>query len=98
KLGLEKLGLKVLDPQYPDPTLARAKFWLPFIKSLGADEGTILIGHSSGAEAAMRFAQDYKIFGSVLVSACYTDLGIEEEKLSGYYDTPWQWEKIKNNQ
>ena len=36
--------------------------------------------------------------GSVLVGACYTDLGDAKEKASGYFDRPWDWDAIKNNQ
>ena len=28
----------------------------------------------------------------------YTDLGYEDEKASGYFDSPWDWSSIKNNQ
>jgi len=96
--NLKKLGVRVIFRRFPDPVLARAKYWLPFIKKLGADEQTILVGHSSGAVAAMRYAEKHKILGSILVAACYTDLGVKEEKLSGYYDKPWNWLKIRNNQ
>jgi uncharacterized protein len=85
KKELEALGLKVISENFPDPIEAKEKIWLPFITKLGADENTILIGHSSGAVAALRYAQNFKILGSVLVSACYTDY-------------PWDWEKIRNNQ
>jgi len=57
-----------------------------------------LIGHSSGAIAAMRFAEESKILGSVLVGSYYTDLGDEIEKQSGYFEKPWNWDTIKNNQ
>ena len=98
KKKLEKLGVEVIARDFPDPVLARAKYWIPFLKKLGADENTILIGHSSGAVAAMRFAEGSRILGSVLVSACYTDLGDEMERKSGYYDKPWNWTVIKRNQ
>ena len=98
KNELEKLGFTVIAKIFPDPILARERYWLPFIKKLGADENTILIGHSSGAVAAVRFAEKNRILGSILVGACYTDLGIEDEKKSGYYDHPWEWNRIKNNQ
>jgi len=40
----------------PDPYDAKESIWLPFIKKdLGCDKNTILIGHSSGAEAIMRW-------------------------------------------
>jgi len=96
---LKKLkGVKVIFRQFPDPVLARAKYWLPFIKKLGADENTILVGHSSGAVAAMRYAEKHKILGSILVATCHTDLGVREEKLSGYYNSSWNWRTIKKNQ
>lgn len=82
----------------PDPELARESFWIPFMKDeLRCDKETIIIGHSSGAEASMRYAEQYCIKGIILVSACVTDLGMESEKVSGYYDRPWKWDQIKAN-
>lgn len=95
---LTGFGIKTINREFPDSILARAKFWLPFLEELGADQNAILIGHSSGALAAMRYAETHQILGSVLVGACYTDLGVESEKLSGYYDKPWDWVKIRKNQ
>ena len=95
----KKHGFEAIAPDFPDPKLARAKYWLPYIQDvLKADEKTVLIGHSSGAVASMRCAETHKILGSVLVGANYTDLGYESEKQSGYFDTPWDWQAIKNNQ
>lgn len=99
KKELEKIGLLVTMRQFPDADLARASYWLPFLKNeLKADADTILVGHSSGALAAMRYAEKNKILGSVLVGAMHTDLGIEKERLSGYFDKPWDWNAIQNNQ
>jgi predicted alpha/beta hydrolase family esterase len=99
KKELEKLGLLVIARQFPDADLARASYWLPFLKNeLKADADTILVGHSSGALAAMRYAEKNKILGSVLVGAMHTDLGIEKEKVSGYFDKPWDWKAIDHNQ
>lgn len=98
KKELEKLGVSVVNVKFPDPVLARKQYWLPFLEKLGADENTILIGHSSGAVAALRFAEQHKILGSVLVGASISDLGDENEKLSGYFDTPWDWQAIKQHQ
>lgn len=82
----------------PDPFLARESIWVPFMREdLGCNENTIVIGHSSGAEAAMRFAEKYRVKGIVVVSACVTDLGDENERASGYYNRPWEWQKIKEN-
>lgn len=98
KIALEGISIPTTNVKFPDPVLARAEFWLPFIKQLGADGNTILIGHSSGAVAAMRFAENNKILGSVIVGGCYTDLGDENERKSGYFDHPWNWSSIKKNQ
>ncbi len=96
---LEAAGLEVIAAEFPDPELARESFWIPFLlNELKVDENTILVGHSSGAIAAMKIAEKYKIFGSVLVGAYYTDLGIEAEKQSGYFNSAWDWQNIKANQ
>lgn len=99
KQELEKLELNVVAETFPDSILARKQYWLRFLKEyLHADENTIIIGHSSGAVAAMRFAEENKLLGSILISPCYTDLGIEAEKQSGYFDGPWDWKTIKKTQ
>lgn len=99
KKQLEDKNIEVIAKTMPDNVLAREKYWIPFIENeLRADEDTIIVGHSSGAVAAMKYAETHKIFGSVLIGASYTDLGDEGEKASGYFDKPWQWDAIKNNQ
>src|SRR3989344_7054160 len=97
KEKLEKEGVHVIAKNMPDAELARKKYWLPFIEKNVGDENAVLIGHSSGAVAAMRYAERHKVQGLVLVCASHTDLGLESEKLSGYFDEQWQWEKIKSN-
>lgn len=99
KTQLEAIGVPTIAQTMPDNKLARESIWLPFLRDeLNAGENSIIVGHSSGAVAAMRFAETDKILGSVLIGACYTDLGDRNERLSGYYNRPWQWNKIKENQ
>lgn len=96
---LEAAGLEVVTQTMPDNYRARSFKWLPFIENeLGANESSIIIGHSSGAVAAMRYAETHRTFGSVLVGASHTDLGIRSERMSGYFDEPWDWDAIKANQ
>src|SRR5205823_3085454 len=96
---LEQMGLEVIAREFPDDILAREIYWVPFLKNdLKADENTILIGHSSGAIAAMRYAEKNRLLGSILVGGYYTDLGLETEKVSGYFTRPWDWQAIQNNQ
>ncbi len=99
KLELEKEGFTTFFKTFPDSVKARAKYWLPYLKEyVNAGENDVIVGWSSGAVAAMRYAETNKILGSVLISPCHTDLGDEMEKISGYYDHPWNWEAIKKNQ
>jgi predicted alpha/beta hydrolase family esterase len=74
----------------PDPHGARESQWVPFIRNtLKVDEKTILIGHSSGCEAIMRLVEKEKVRGVILVAACHTDLGDENERASEYFNRPW---------
>ncbi|XP_073648714.1 serine hydrolase RBBP9 isoform X7 [Tursiops truncatus] len=83
---------------HDDQVTARESIWLPFMETeLHCDEETIIIGHSSGAIAAMRYAETHRVCAIVLVSAYTSDLGDDNERASGYFSRPWQWEKIKAN-
>ncbi|XP_039594684.1 serine hydrolase RBBP9 [Polypterus senegalus] len=99
KKKLNKMkGLECLLENMPDPLTARETVWLPFMENkLKCDEETIIIGHSSGAAAAMRYVESHKVHAIILVSAYTSDLGDENERESGYFNRPWQWEKMKEN-
>ncbi len=99
KREFEAMGLRVTAKNFPDPQIARMSIWLPFLKDeCEANEHSILIGHSSGAIAAMRYCEKNTILGSVLVGAYYTDTGDEYERMSGYFDEPWDWDAIRSHQ
>ena len=99
KSELEKLGFETNFQLFPDSIIARVEFWIPFLhEHIKAGENDVLVGWSSGANAAMRYAERYRIKGSVLVAPSLTNLGIDLEKQSGYYDTPWDFVSMKNNQ
>jgi len=92
---------EVVCRDFPDPVEAKRSIWLPFmLDTLRVAADTVLVGHSSGAEAAMRLAEENIVGGLVLVSACHTDLDDEGERASGYYPPsggPWNWEAIRKN-
>ena len=92
------LGLQTHFTTMPDSRLARRNIWLAHLEKQKIGENDILLGWSSGAVAAMRFAEKHRVAGSVLVSPCWTDLGDKLEKLSGWYRDPWDWDSIKANQ
>lgn len=96
---LREKGYEVFNQEFPDGLLARESYWIPHLKDyLQADQNTILIGHSSGAIAAMRYAEKNRILGSILVGAYHTDLNMETERMSGYFNRPWDWSAIRRNQ
>jgi len=88
----------VLLRDMPDPVVARECYWLPFMRDeLLCDDKTIIIGHSSGAAAAMRYAEQHAVAGLILVGAYSSDLGCETERQSGYFSRPWLWHLIRQN-
>ena len=98
KTEVEKLGFDTFFETMPDSIIARSEYWLSFLQDpVKAGGGDVLVGWSSGAVAAMRYAETHNVFGSILISPSYTDLGDDLEKQSGYFDAPWDWEAIKKN-
>ncbi len=99
KQELEKKGYNTFFETFPDSIIARSEYWLPFLKDyIKADENDVLVGWSTGAVAAMRYAETNRVLGSILISPSYTDLDEAMEKQSGYFNTPWNWHSIKKNQ
>jgi uncharacterized protein len=89
---------EIVCSNWPDAYDSKESIWIPHIKdTIGVDENSVVVGHSSGALCAMRLLETQKLKGVVLVSAAHTDLGSEHERLSGYFDRPWEFEKIKNS-
>jgi predicted alpha/beta hydrolase family esterase len=95
---LQAMGYEVVLETMPDPELARASYRLPWLESKTQwVSDVILIGHSSWAEAILRYLEQYKASIAVLIWAQYTDLGIDTEQQSGYYDKARNWSQIKAN-
>lgn len=107
---LVEKGIPSQCENFPDPLHARRDRWVPFIRSLAEKDDdpneVILVGHSSGAQAALRYAELYNVYACVLVSATYSDLGDPHERASGYYplsksdgtdSNPYMFENMKGN-
>ncbi|KAH8556932.1 Alpha/Beta hydrolase protein [Umbelopsis sp. PMI_123] len=89
---------KVILRQFPDWMIGRESVWIPFLESeikVGAED--VIIGHSTGAIAAMRYAEKHKVKGIVLVSGYHTDLGVPSEKQAEYFSHPWNFQAIRDN-
>lgn len=99
KRELEDRGYDVVAKTFPDPIKGRMRYWLPFLTEvIRPDERTAIIGHSSGAVAAFRYAESAPLFGTFAVAGHHTDCGYELERRSGFFDRPWDWAAIRRNQ
>lgn len=109
---LQERQIPCICDSFPDPLHARRDRWVPFIRSMVEkhvptnEKDVILIGHSSGAQASLRYAELYPVRGCILVSATYTDLGDAHERASGYYpqlgkdgteNNPYLFDAMKKN-
>jgi len=102
---LNKRDISCICENFPDPLHARRDQWVPHMRSLaekhGPPENIVLVGHSSGAQATLRYAELYPLHASILVSATYSDLGDAHERASGYYPqsetNPYDFSKMKTN-
>uniref|UniRef100_A0A673YUA8 Retinoblastoma binding protein 9 n=1 Tax=Salmo trutta TaxID=8032 RepID=A0A673YUA8_SALTR len=100
KKGLKFITVRCLYCIFIFLVTAREQIWLPFIQEkLKCDEETVIIGHSSGAAAAMRYAETHKVFGLILVGAYTSDLGDENERerVVRYFSRPWEREQMRRN-
>ncbi|WSQ23962.1 alpha/beta hydrolase [Streptomyces zaomyceticus] len=96
---LEALGHRVVAETFPDPIKGRMRFWLPYLTDVvRPDENTVIVGHSSGALAAFRYAETAPLLGTFAVAGHHTDCGFELERRSGFFDRPWDWDAIRANQ
>eukprot|EP00727_Mastigamoeba_balamuthi_P012712 m51a1_g8063 hypothetical protein (183) ;mRNA; r:143871-144530 len=83
---------------FPEPEYAHESRWIPFMRwGLGARADTVVIGHSTGAVAALRLAEMQQLAGIAVVSAYSSHLGDPDEQASGYFDKEWNWEAIREH-
>jgi uncharacterized protein len=95
---LEILGLQTTFETFPDSIDARREYWAAFLEDhLKAGASDVLLGWSSGAVAAMRYAERHRVLGLVLVCP-YARHDDPLERASGWFDEPWDWPAIRRNQ
>ncbi|KAK3845278.1 MAG: retinoblastoma binding protein 9-like protein [Linnemannia gamsii] len=83
---------------FPDPYDAHEEIWIRFMEDkIEIGERDVVIGHSSGAAAILRYVETRKVKGVVLVSAYHSDLGDASEREAGYFNRPWNWDAISRN-
>ncbi len=98
KAELEKLGYAVTVPDMPDSDPPKLATWLPHLRQVigEADEDLVLIGHSIGTVAIMRYLESLQSgqVGKVIMVAGFTDqLGFSE--LENFFETRLDFSSIK---
>ncbi len=109
RLELQKLGWEVVAPTMPNPGTPTIEYWIQKLKEViqNPSEDTILVGHSVGCQAVLRYVEtlpeETKICGLALL-APWMELDkqtIEEEGeevieiARPWMETPIDFEKIK---
>ncbi|KAG0063810.1 putative hydrolase rbbp9 [Linnemannia elongata] len=83
---------------FPDPYDAHEEIWIRYMEdAIEIGEQDVVIGHSSGAAAILRYVETRKVKGVVLVSAYQSDLDDPSEREAGYFNRPWNWDAISRN-
>ena len=107
KTGLEKMGHEVFAPDLPNADFPSPEKWLGFLhKNIFISEETVILGHSLGGLATLKFLQSLpdgkKIKKAVLVAPVIEDVtGITEQERVEVF-LPWKkellnYKKINNS-
>lgn len=105
KRELESRGYEVHPLAMPDADTPRIEQWIPFLLSTiqTPDENTILVGHSMGCQAILRYLEalpEGSRVGKVVLVAGFierlTDLDAEEQVVAKpWLETPINFEKVR---
>jgi len=93
--GVSGVDVEVME-DFPNPYHTMTKrwenTWIEAMRSFKPDENTVLIGHGSGAEAALRFIEEHKVKGCILVATPGDEYYAGER-----HGRLYRWESIKMN-
>ncbi len=108
RASLEAKGYEVTAPMMPDPAVPKIETWVGALAEIiSPDENTILVGHSVGCQAVLRYLQtlapNKKIKGIVLIAPwmeldekTMEEEGEEAEAIAKpWMETPIDFKKIK---
>ncbi len=101
---MEKRGVHVDVPALPQTHNPVLQGWVDVLKSLHPTANTVLVGHSRGGVAILRYLEqlpdDQKVGKVILVATNYakTDARHTEESTNGFYtDSGYDWEEIRRH-
>lgn len=100
KAELEKLGHKVIVPQFPTPEGQTLENWLATLKTYEADltPDTILVGHSLGGSFILNVLERYPVKAAFLVGCVFGILGNAfDEGMKTFAQHDFNWPLLLKN-
>lgn len=94
---LVAMGYEVSVPEMPNTVHPKKDEWVKLIADLAPDEDTVLVGHSLGTPAILRYLEqtDRKVGKVVSVAGFARDLGYDDTQ--NFVINPFDWDKIRKN-
>ena len=102
KQALEKRGFAVRVPRMPSPDAPEMKKWVATIARVVGepDERTILVGHSLGVIALLRYLETlqsgFRVAGLVSVAGRVMGKPYKHYGVSSFFQSPVRWNRIKS--
>ncbi len=102
KARLEKLGFDVMVPDMPNAFHPKKEEWIKVIEDFAPDEKSILIGHSLGGVAILRYLEkiNNKLPKCILIATPIRKLRSPDYDFSpidNFFEPAFNWKKIKEN-
>lgn len=102
KEKLEKLGYEVSVPDMPNSFFPKEEEWVQIIKDFDPDENSVLIGHSLGGTAILRYLEgaSKKAGNCIFIATPIRKLESKEEDFSpvyNFFESEINYQKIKQN-
>lgn len=97
KSYFENKNYEVIVPNFPGEYFPKLDEWLEIIESFSPDENWILVGHSLGGVAIMRYLEKA---GKPVAQTVLTATPIDEMQftpLKNFFMQDFDWEKIRQN-
>lgn len=99
KERLKRQGYEVLVPDMPNTFYPKQEEWVKVIERFQPDENSILIGHSLGGVAVLRYLEKAKspVGKIILIAAPIRKLGKGFEPIDNFFESDFNWDRIKEN-
>ncbi len=93
----EKQGWVTFIPQLPGNYFPKKDDWLKVIEDLQVDENWVLIGHSLGGVAILKYLEIAKkpITQAILIATPFEEM--EFTPIQNFFENDFDWKMIKNN-